>query len=173
MPRPLPVAVTGRQSITGGTEFTFDVYSSKQFGTLVYQGLRGVSVTGSVLGAPLNVGDHLTVLGFFSVNLKRALDALPTTANARYYWLLLAESHLTRRLFGAMLPADLGVAGAGGLTRDPLMEGIWRSKRSKSGQVSQRCPEVAWLPLSSRLESLRAGRLREREECDKMISPCV
>jgi hypothetical protein len=49
----LPVAVTGRQSITGGTEFTFDVYSSKQFGTVVYQGLRGVSVTGSVLGAPL------------------------------------------------------------------------------------------------------------------------
>jgi hypothetical protein len=74
--------VTGRQSITGGTEFTFDVYSSKQFGTVVYQGLRGVSVTGSVLGAPLNVGDRLTVLGFFSVNLKRALDALPTTANA-------------------------------------------------------------------------------------------
>jgi hypothetical protein len=47
-----------------------------------YQGLRGVSVTGSVLGAPLNVGDRLTVLGFFSVNLKRALDALPATANA-------------------------------------------------------------------------------------------
>jgi hypothetical protein len=23
--------------------------------------------------------------------------------HARYYWLLLAESHLTRRLFGAML----------------------------------------------------------------------
>ena len=25
------------------------------------------------------------------------------TTRARYYWLLLAESHLTRRLFGAML----------------------------------------------------------------------
>ena len=31
------------------------------------------------------------------------------------YWLLLAESHLTRRLFGAMLPANLGSAGPGGL----------------------------------------------------------
>ncbi len=28
--------------------------------------------------------------------------------HARYYWLLLAESHLTRRLFGAMLrPVEL------------------------------------------------------------------
>jgi hypothetical protein len=28
--------------------------------------------------------------------------------HARYYWLLLAESHLTRRLFGAMLGMDRG-----------------------------------------------------------------
>ena len=26
--------------------------------------------------------------------------------HARYYWLLLAESHLTRRLFGAMVRGD-------------------------------------------------------------------
>jgi hypothetical protein len=35
--------------------------------------------------------------------------------HARYYWLLLAESHLTRRLFGSMLEKDRGVAVAGGL----------------------------------------------------------
>ena len=29
--------------------------------------------------------------------------------HARYYWLLLAESHLTRRLFGAMLRRILAV----------------------------------------------------------------
>ena len=37
--------------------------------------------------------------------------------HARYYWLLLAESHLTRRLFGGDAPADLGAPGA-----DRLME---------------------------------------------------
>jgi hypothetical protein len=31
---------------------------------------------------------------------------------ARYYWLLLAESYLTRRQFGTMLERILGVAGA-------------------------------------------------------------
>jgi hypothetical protein len=38
--------------------------------------------------------------------------------HARYYWLLLAEGHLTRRLFGAMLrrgPGRPGVASAGGI----------------------------------------------------------
>ena len=37
--------------------------------------------------------------------------------HARYYWLLLAEGHLNRRLFGEMLREDLGAAGAGRLTR--------------------------------------------------------
>ena len=32
--------------------------------------------------------------------------------HARYYWLLLAESHLHRRLFGPDAAADLGAAGA-------------------------------------------------------------
>jgi len=27
----------------------------------------------------------------------------PLVKHARYYWLLLAESHLTRRIFGAMV----------------------------------------------------------------------
>jgi hypothetical protein len=34
--------------------------------------------------------------------------------HARYYWLLLAESHLTRRLFGSMLSKDRDAAVAGG-----------------------------------------------------------
>ena len=34
--------------------------------------------------------------------------------HARYYWLMLAESHLTRRLFVAML-RKIGAAGAGGI----------------------------------------------------------
>ena len=32
--------------------------------------------------------------------------------HARYYWLLLAEGHLNRRRFGAMLPAYRDAAGA-------------------------------------------------------------
>lgn len=30
-------------------------------------------------------------------------DGRPVVKHARYYWLLLAESHLTRRLFGSMV----------------------------------------------------------------------
>jgi hypothetical protein len=34
------------------------------------------------LGAELSVGDRLTLLGFFSVNLKTALDTIPGTATS-------------------------------------------------------------------------------------------
>ncbi len=44
--------------------------------------------------------------------------------HARYYWLLLAESHLTRRLFGSMLRTDLGLAGANRLTAGVAGEGL-------------------------------------------------
>ena len=51
--------------------------------------------------------------------------------HARYYWLLLAEGHLTRRLFGDMLRRTLGAAGAGRLTcgtpgdeRTPVWSGV-------------------------------------------------
>jgi len=37
--------------------------------------------------------------------------------HARYYWLLLAESHLTRRLFVGMLRKDRGAAVAGWIRR--------------------------------------------------------
>jgi hypothetical protein len=37
--------------------------------------------------------------------------------HARYYWLLLAESHLTRRLFGGMLRRIVALHGGGGIRR--------------------------------------------------------
>jgi len=43
--------------------------------------------------------------------------------HARYYWLLLAESHLTRRLFGAMvgrIEALPGAPGPGGIAADAV-----------------------------------------------------
>ena len=41
-------------------------------------------------------------------------DRQSVIKHARYYWLMLAESHLTRRLFVAML-RKIGAAGAGGI----------------------------------------------------------
>jgi hypothetical protein len=45
--------------------------------------------------------------------------------HARYYWLLLAESHLTRRLFGSMVRriAVLSLP-AGEVDRGPVSNGI-------------------------------------------------
>jgi hypothetical protein len=37
--------------------------------------------------------------------------------HARYYWLLLAEGHLTRLRFGAMLGPDRATAGTDGIDR--------------------------------------------------------
>jgi hypothetical protein len=78
----LPVEITGSASIDGGTELTLDVYCSNQYKRLVYGGLRGVVVDGATLGADLSLGKRLTLLGFFSVNLKTALDAIPATATS-------------------------------------------------------------------------------------------
>ena len=41
----------------------------------------------------------------------------PLIKHARYYWLLLAESHLTRRLFGRDVGQNRSAAGAGGIGR--------------------------------------------------------
>jgi hypothetical protein len=78
----LPVEITGTEPISGGTALTLDVYSSNKYKRLVYEGLRGITVDGAVLGADLAVGDRITLLGFFSVNLKTALDAIPATATS-------------------------------------------------------------------------------------------
>jgi hypothetical protein len=78
----LPVEITDTSGIDGGTELTLDVYSSNKYKRLVYAGLRGIVVDGATVGADLSVGERLTLLGFFSVNLKTALDAVPATATA-------------------------------------------------------------------------------------------
>src|SRR2546422_8361449 len=50
--------------------------------------------------------------------------------HARYYWLLLAESHLTRRLFGSMLRRIAALAG-------PAGERLIRGGRSRRGGGSR------------------------------------
>ena len=54
--------------------------------------------------------------------------------HARYYWLLLAEGHLTRRLFGAMLRADRGSADARGVGG-----GLWPRKLRQQRGEGGRC----------------------------------
>ena len=61
--------------------------------------------------------------------------------HARYYWLLLAEEHLTRRLFGDMLRRSLGAAGAGRLTRGTGNAVRLAKKWPKCGAVSEKCRE--------------------------------
>jgi len=57
--------------------------------------------------------------------------------HARYYWLMLAESHLTRRLFGAMVRKDCRSAGADRIGRG---RGANRSRKGGDGPVSEKKP---------------------------------
>ena len=61
----------------------FIVYSSNPYVRVVHEGLRGIAADGGTLGASLASGDRVTLLGFFSVNLKRALDAIRASANSK------------------------------------------------------------------------------------------
>ena len=71
----LPVKVTHIKTVTGGHEATVDVFSSVNFHNLVYTGLRVITATGSPIDSDLSVGDQKSLLGFFSVNLRKALGA--------------------------------------------------------------------------------------------------
>jgi hypothetical protein len=54
--------------------------------------------------------------------------------HARYYWLMLAESHLTRRLFGAMVAKDRRLAGADGVDGGRFVAKS-RAKEARDGGV--------------------------------------
>src|SRR2546422_10892942 len=55
--------------------------------------------------------------------------------HARYYWLLLAESHLTRRLFGAMVGRIEALPLPAGESRQPAGENLGEARRGMA-----RCP---------------------------------
>ena len=72
---------------------------------------------------PLSVRRHLCLCGFecgedaLEAHTQWVRSKINPFKHARYYWLLLAESHLTRRLFGGMLQkivALLSPAGEAG-----------------------------------------------------------
>lgn len=71
----LPVKVTHIKKVTGGHEATVDVFSSTAFSNRVYSGLKVITVSGSRVDAALAVGDRKSLLGIFSVNLRKALGA--------------------------------------------------------------------------------------------------
>jgi hypothetical protein len=71
----LPARVTHIKTVSGGHEATVDVFSSVNFNTLVYSGLKVITATGSPIDSDLSVGDEKSLLGIFSVNLKKALGA--------------------------------------------------------------------------------------------------
>jgi len=69
-----PVAVRSVRAVTGGEELRLDVYSTAAYTTTVYEGLRAIVAAGSALAGTFTVGERQTVLGFFSVNLRVALE---------------------------------------------------------------------------------------------------
>lgn len=77
----LPVKVTGTQTIDGGHQATVDVYSDAAFKNLRYEGLRCMTATGSEYDDQWREGSQDFLLGFFSVNLRKCLDAVGAAAS--------------------------------------------------------------------------------------------
>ena len=82
--------------------------------------------------------------------------------HARYYWLLLAEGHLNRRLFGEMLARLAALPVPGGVMRparrQPELAVAGRRLRSglgSAGAYESRCPRSA-----------RVGRVQRRQKED-------
>jgi hypothetical protein len=71
----LPIEVTHIKSVTGGHEITVNVFSSVNFNNQIYAALTVITASGSPIDSDLAVGDQKSLLGFFSVNLRKALGA--------------------------------------------------------------------------------------------------
>jgi len=71
----LPVEVKAVRSIANGKEAIVDVYSSNQFRRLVYADLAVVAVDGTQIADRIASGTRMTLLGLFSVNLRKVLTA--------------------------------------------------------------------------------------------------
>jgi hypothetical protein len=71
----LPVKIKSITSVNGGHEVTVDVFSNQAMTNRVYTDLTTITVTGTPIDGALSVGQKAFLLGFFSVNLKKALDA--------------------------------------------------------------------------------------------------
>jgi len=73
----LPVEVREVRTVTGGHEVLVNVFSDKKFSNLVHENLRVIAATGSPIDDELSgadQGSQMFLLGFFSVNLQRAVQ---------------------------------------------------------------------------------------------------
>jgi len=70
----LPIVIRQIDAINGGHAVTVDVFSSGTFKNLVYEGLRCITVSGSPVDDQIAVDQQAFWLGFFSVNLRKALE---------------------------------------------------------------------------------------------------
>lgn len=73
----LPIKVNEVRTITGGHEVLVNLFSDQQFSHLVHENLRVVTATGSPIDGELsgaNQGSQMFLLGFFSVNLQKAVQ---------------------------------------------------------------------------------------------------
>jgi hypothetical protein len=75
------VEVKNRKPVTGGHEATVDGFSSTTYSNRVIQNLQVITMTGTAIDSMLTTGSRMTLLGIFSVNLRKALD-LATAAGA-------------------------------------------------------------------------------------------
>lgn len=69
-----PAIVRERELITGGHAWTIDIFSNSTYQGPVAAGIRAITITGSPIDASLQVGEQTTLQGFFSVNVRVALE---------------------------------------------------------------------------------------------------
>lgn len=77
----LPVKVISINAVTNGKEVTLDVFSDQAMTNRIYQGLIGITASGTSINSSLSVGQKKFLLGFFSVNLKKALEESQTASS--------------------------------------------------------------------------------------------
>jgi hypothetical protein len=71
----LPVAVKETKPLAGGQATLVDVYSDVAHQNRIYQDLTVISAQGSRIASRLQPGQSTYLLGFFSVNLAKAMYA--------------------------------------------------------------------------------------------------
>jgi hypothetical protein len=69
-----PAIVRSVTPVTGGSEVVVDVFNTLEFENLVWDDLRGIAAAGTPIMASLTPGTRLSILGVFSINLRRAMD---------------------------------------------------------------------------------------------------
>jgi hypothetical protein len=70
----LPSKIKSITSVDGGHEVKIDVFSNQAMTTLRYSGMTAITASGTPIDGTLTVGQKVFLLGFFSVNLKKALS---------------------------------------------------------------------------------------------------